>query len=138
MRRKIIRRASVCALFLCVYPIFVLGFTWGHVLKSDFKGGRHGQLDAYRHALASATVSYTLGEWAVDFTTWIFESSDKNSNKMDTHNNRIGATIGSEAESLQAIELKVRQAVEGGKVSAVNLDQITWLAPSKWRDEKLW
>ena len=70
-------------------------FTWSHVLRSDLKGGRHGQLDAYRHALASATVSYTVGEWAVSLTTWVFESGGKDSNKMDIHNNRIGAKIGS-------------------------------------------
>ena len=111
---------------------------WSNVLKSDFDGGRNGKLDAYRHSLASATVSYTLGEWAVDFTTWIFESSGKESNLMDTHNNRIGARLGSKARTFSDIEPAVRQAVQNGHVSATDSNQITWLPPSKWRDSKLW
>jgi len=113
-------------------------FTWSHVLRSDLKGGRHGQLDAYRHALASATVSYTLGEWAVDVTTWIFESGKKDSNKMDIHNNRIGARLGTKAESFGDIEPAVRSAVLNGTVSSVDTEQITWLSSDRWRDGKLW
>ena len=138
MRRKLLQRFGVLALLLCIYPICVLAFTWGHILKSNFKGGRHGQLDAYRHALASATVSYTLGNWAVDFTTWIFESNSKDSNKMDIHNNRIGANLGSLARSFHDIEPAVCQSVMHGTVYAIDPDQITWLPPTKWREGKLW
>jgi hypothetical protein len=113
-------------------------FTWSHVLKSDLKGGRHGQLDAYRHALASATVSYTLGEWAVNVTTWIFESGEKDSNKMDIHNNRIGAQLGAKAESFADIEPAVHRSVLSGTDSSVNSDQIAWLSSNRWRDGKLW
>ena len=138
MRRKLIRRAGAFALLICVYPVCVIAFTWSHVLKSDLKGGRHGQLDAYRHALASATVSYTLGEWAVNVTTWIFESGKKDSNKMDIHNNRVGARLGSEADSFSDIEPTVRRSVLNGNVAAIDSDKITWLSPTRWRDGKLW
>jgi hypothetical protein len=138
MKRRLLKRSLIFALILSVYPACVIAFTWCHVLKSDFEGGRNGKLDAYRHSLASATVSYTLGEWAVNLTTWIFESSGKESNQMDTHNNRIGARIGAEANSFSDIEPAVRQAVQQGHVSATDSDQITWLSPSKWRDAKLW
>lgn len=107
-------------------------------MKSDLKGGRHGQLDAYRHALASAAVSYTLGEWAVNVTTWIFESGEKDSNKMDIHNNRVGAHLGSNSESFSDTEPAVRRSVLDGKVGAINSDQITWLPSSRWREGRLW
>jgi hypothetical protein len=106
--RKLLRRVSAFAALLSVYPICVLVFTWSHFLNSDFKGGRHGPLDAYRHALASATVSYTLGAWAVDAVTNIFEWNDRDSNKMDRHNNKIGASIGSSVRSFREIEPAVR------------------------------
>jgi hypothetical protein len=138
MKRRLLKRASVLALILCIYPAGVIVFTWSYVLTSDFEGGRNGKLDAYRHSLASATVAYTLGEWAVDFTTWIFESSGKESNDMDTHNNRIGARLGLKARAFSDIEPAVRQAVQNGNVSTSDSDQITWLPPSKWRDSKLW
>jgi len=138
MRRKLLRRACAFALLLSIYPVCVIAFTWSHVLRSDLKGGRHGQLDAYRHALASATVSYTLGEWAVNVTTWIFESGEKDSNKMDIHNNHLGARLGVKAESFSDIEPAVRSSVLNGTVSSVDSDQITWLPSSRWRDGKLW
>lgn len=125
-------------MILCIYPACVIAFTWSYVLRSHFEGGRNGKLDAYRHSLASAAVSYTLGEWAVEFTTWIFESGGKESNEMDTHNNRIGARLGSNAKTFSDIEPAVRQAVQHGHVSAKDSDQITWLPASKWRDSKLW
>ena len=138
MQRRLLKRAAVLALTPCLYPAGVIAFTWHHVLKSDFEGGRNGKLDAYRHSLASATVSYTLGEWAVDLTTWIFESGGKESNLMDTHNNRIGARLGTKAGSFCDIEPAVRQAVQNGHISATDSDQITSLPADKWRDSKFW
>lgn len=138
MKRTIFRRCLVIALLLCVYPVFVIGFTWSHVLRSEWKGGRHGPLDAYRHALASATVSYTLGEWAVSLTTWACEWGGKDSHQMDIHNNRIGAAIGSRCSSFRELEPAVRQAVLQGGTSAMGPDRITWLAPERWHDGKLW
>jgi hypothetical protein len=138
MKPKLLRRACALAFLLSLYPVGVVAFTWSHVLRSDLKGGRNGQLDAYRHALASATVAYTLGEWAVNVTTWIFESGGKDSNKMDIHNNRIGARLGATAESFSEIEPSVRCAVLNGAVSSLDSHQITWLPSSHWRDGKLW
>jgi hypothetical protein len=138
MKQKILRNACFLAVILLIYPISVLVFTWSHVLRSDLEGGRHGPLDAYRHALASATVSYTLGEWAVSLTTWILEKGEKDSNIMDIHNNRIGARIGSNSKSFGDLEPSVRQAVLNGKASTGDPDQITWLSPTKWRAGKFW
>jgi len=137
-KRKIIRRFCTIAGLLSVYPAFVLVFTWSHVLRSDFEGGRHGPLDAYRHALASATVSYTLGEWAVNVVTYAFDRDDKDSSIMDSHNNRIGAHIGSEVFSFGQIEPTVRQAVLDGAVDATDSNRITWLPLSRWKDGRLW
>jgi hypothetical protein len=137
-RRRLLRRGGAIALLVVAYPLFVVGFTWSHVLRSDFEGGRNGKLDAYRDALASATVSYTLGVWAVEVTTLVFESGGKESNEMDVHNNRIGALIGAKAGSFSGIEPAVRDAVAGGCVSAEETGQITWLPASKWRDGKFW
>jgi hypothetical protein len=137
-KRKILRRLCAFAAVLSVYPVFVLVFTWSHVLRSDFGGGRHGQLDAYRHALASAVVSYTLGEWAVTTATGVLEWNDKDSNRMDRHNNRIGAAIGSSVESFREIEPAVRKSVLNGEVDTTDLSHITWLRESKWRDGRLW
>lgn len=137
-KRKLLQRFGMLVLLLCVYPACVLVFTWSHVFKSDFKGGRNGQLDAYRHALASATVSYTIGEWGVHLVTYLFELHEKDSNRMDRHNNQIGASIGSNARSFNDIEPAVRQSVFDGKVSATDPDQVTWLSENKWRDGKFW
>jgi hypothetical protein len=137
-KRKLLRRLCVLSALLSVYPICVLVFTWSHVLSSDFEGGRHGPLDAYRHALASAVVSYTSGEWAVTVATSVLEWNDKDSNKMDRHNNRIGAMIGSRVESFRDIEPIVRKAVLNGEVGTTEVNHITWLAESEWRDGRLW
>ncbi len=137
-KRKLLRRFLAVTALLSIYPLCVLAFTWSHVLKSDLQGGRHGQLDAYRHALASATVSYTLGDWAVNLVSAIFEWNNKDSNKMDIHNNRVGASIGSRVKSFRDIEPTVRQSVKTGTVNATDTNQITWLPTDLWRDEKLW
>lgn len=137
-KRKLLWRFCALTAVLSAYPLCVLAFTWSHVLSSDLKGGRHGQLDAYRHALASATVSHTLGEWAVDLVTGVFEWDDKDSNKMDRHNNRIGAGIGSGVESFREIEPAVLQSVRKGAVNAIDINQITWLPADKWREGSLW
>lgn len=128
----------VSAIILLLYPAFVIGYTWAHVLRSDLEGGRHGPLDAYRHTLASAVVSHTLGEWAVELVTTVFESSGKDSNKMDRTNNSIGAAIGSRAGSLGEIEPMVREQVSQGAELSDVAGQITWLPGDRWRDSRLW
>jgi hypothetical protein len=138
MKLRLLRQLSILAAIVLVYPIGVIGFTWGHVLRSDFEGGRHGPLDAYRHALASATVSYSLGKWAVDLTTWVLESNAKDSGKMDIHKNRIGAEIGARSGSFSDLEPTVRQAVLDGGLFIEESLKIVWLSPATWRDSKFW
>ena len=137
-KRKLLLGIGGAILLLGVYPAFVLGYAGGHVFGSDFRGGRNGPLDAYRHALASSVVSYTLNESAVDLITVLFESKGKTSNRMDGHNNRIGARLGAHADSFRDLEPAVRQLVSNGAVDAVNPDQITWLPENKWRDGWIW
>ena len=136
--RKLLRKVGALAILLGVYPAFVLGYTWGCVLRSDLRGGRHGPLDAYRHALASSVVAYTLNEAAVDLITGLFEAKGKASNRMDGHNNRIGARLGAHADSFRDLEPAVRQAVGNGAVDAADRDQITWLPENRWRDGWIW
>ena len=137
-KRKLLRGIGGGFLLLGIYPALVLGYTWSCVLQSDFRGGRHGPLDAYRHALASSVVAYTLKESAVDLITVLFESKGKASNRMDGHNNRIGARLGAHADSFRELEPSVRELVSNGAVDAVNPGQITWLPENKWRDGWIW
>lgn len=81
-RKILLRRVAIFFLLLSIYPLCVLFYTWTHVFRSDLEGGRHGPLDAYPHALASAIVSYTLDERAVYLMTGLMESDGKDSNKM--------------------------------------------------------
>ena len=133
-----LRRLVICVSILLIYPVFVIGYTWTHVLRSDLEGGRHGPLDAYRHALASAVVSHTLGEWAVDLVTTVFESSAKESNQMDRKNNSIGAAIGGSTDSFAELKARVRERVSAGSERSGESGQITWLPRERWRDSKLW
>lgn len=137
-KRKILVRLSVLALLLSIYPLCVLIYTWGCVFRSTFEGGRHGPLDAYRHALASAVVSYTLDKRVVDLTTGLMESAGKDSNNMDSRNNRIGAQIGASSKSFRELERSVHQAVLNGGVDSANTNQITWMPKEKWRHGRLW
>jgi hypothetical protein len=130
--------SAVFVAWVAVYVIGVLSFTWWHVMRSDFDGGRHGPLDAYRHALASAVVSHTLGELAVVFVSEGMEGRSKDSNRMDRHNNRVGAGIGTRAGSFSEIEREVRKAVRAGSVVPGDGEQIIWLPRSRWRESRLW
>jgi hypothetical protein len=126
------------ALLASAYPAFVLGYTWSHVLRSDFSGGRHGPLDAYRHTLASAVVSYTAGPRAVVWVTLVMESAGKEANRMDRNNNLIGAGIGASARSFSEIEPAVHARVLRGAVNASDPGQVTWLSPERWGAGRLW
>lgn len=137
-KKRWLRRVVVFTAVLLIYPVFVIGYTWTHVLRSDLEGGRHGPLDAYRHALASAVVSYTLGEWAVDLVTTVFESPGKDSNLMDRRNNLIGSAIGVSSSSFAELESRVRGKVLAGAELSAASSQITWLPRGQWRDSKLW
>jgi hypothetical protein len=137
-KRKMILRLIAVIVVLSIYPLFVLVYTWSHVFRSDLVGGRHGPLDAYRHALASAVVSYTLDRRAVDVVSKLMEARGKDSNKMDSQNNRIGARVGAGARSFHELEPAVRQLVINGTVNSTNSNQITWLPKEKWRDGRIW
>ena len=132
--RRLLRGIGGLVLLLSIYPALILVYTWSFVLRSDLRDGRHGPLDAYRHALASSVVAYTLNESAVDLVTALFESKGKASNRMDRHNNRIGASLGTRAASFRELEPSVRRLVSKGTVDSADLDQITWLPEEKWRD----
>ena len=140
MRRKIkiVLRISALMGLLTIYPLCVLIYTWSCVFRSDLQGGRHGPLDAYRHALASAVVSYTLNPAAVDVITRLMESRGNDSNDMDIRNNRLGAQIGANSKSFRELEPAVRQFVLNGAVNSTDTNQITWLPKQKWRDGRLW
>jgi hypothetical protein len=131
------RIAIFCAVALA-YPTFVMTYVWSHVLSSELPGGRHGPLDAYRHTLASAVVSYTLSPIAVEVVTAIMEREEKRSSIMDRHNNRHGADIGSQAHSFSDLEKLVAESVRSGAINATNKDQTTWLPKENWRAGKLW
>jgi hypothetical protein len=137
-KRKIVLRLVGLAGLLSIYPCFVLIYTWSCVFQSNLEGGRHGPLDAYRHTLASAVVSYTLGEWAVDLITKVMESGGKDSNSMDSHNNRIGAHIGASSKSFADLEPSVRKIVLDGAVNSTATNQTTWLPKEKWRTGRAW
>jgi len=132
-KRKILLRLGALTALLSIYPCFVLIYTWNFVYRSNLEGGRNGPLDAYRHALASAVVSHTLGEWAVNLMTSLMESGGKDSNTMDSHNNRIGAHLGATSKSFAVLEPSVRQLVANGAVNSTDTNQITWLPKEKWR-----
>jgi len=137
-RTNLLILAIAVAFLVSVYPAFVLGYTWSHVVRSTLSGGRHGPLDAYRHTLASAVVGFTLGPRAVQCVTWAMESAGKDENRMDRHNNLIGAAIGASARSFSEIEPAVHAQVLRGAVNAPDPGQVTWLPPERWRAGRLW
>jgi hypothetical protein len=123
---------------LAIYPGFVLAYTWSHVMDSPLHGGRHGPRDAYRHTLASAVVAYTLDARAIDLVNRVMEHRGKPSNRMDVHNNLIGASIGARAIRFSDIEPEVVRRVAAGAIDATSPDQITWLPEPQWQDGSLW
>lgn len=137
-KRKFFLKLAAIVFILGIYPLCILIYTWTCVFQSDLEGGKNGPLDAYRHTLASAIVSHTLGEWAVKVTTFVMESKTSASGAMDRHNNRIGMKIGSHAKSFKDLEPLVRTRVMEGRCSSTKAEQITWLPKTKWRKRNLW
>jgi hypothetical protein len=129
---------AIFFLMLGSYPVLVLGYVWIKVAQSDLPGGRNGPLDAYRHTLASALVSYTLDEKVVRWVSNLMEDERIITQRMDRHNNRIGAMIGNKAKRLSEIEPAVAKKVSEGRVFARDPDQSTWLPESIWGDSKMW
>jgi hypothetical protein len=134
--RKRWRRVIVAALVLGAYPAFVVAATYWHFFQAQFPGGRNGPADAYRHALASAIVAYTLSPRCVDWVTAVMEHDGEGhpARAMDAHNNRLGARIGANADGWDAMQQAVLAAVKNGAIDARSPDQITWRAPSAWQD----
>lgn len=134
------RAAAVAAIVvaLAAYPTFVLGYAWTHVARCDLPGGRNGPLDAYRHTLASAVVAYTLSDAVVAAVTTAMEWRGSESNRMDRHNNAIGAAIGARATAFSQLEPAVRAQVAAGAVDAVAASQTTWRPPDQWHTRWLW
>ncbi|MBA3772470.1 MAG: hypothetical protein H0X13_08300 [Ramlibacter sp.] len=137
-RRRWLKPVLIAVLVASIYPAWVLGYTWSYVLQSDLPGGHHGPLDAYRHTLASAVVSYTLGPRAVAPATSVLEFRGNAGSFMDRHNNRIGAAIGAKAGSLAEIEPAVRARVLQGAVATRDPQQTFWLPPAAWREATFW
>lgn len=137
-RRRWIRPVALALGALALYPAFVLGYTWAHVLRAELPGGRNGPLDAYRHTLASAVVAYSVGPRPVEWVTAVMERGAKPANRMDRHNNRIGAAIGRACSSFSDIEPAVRASVRHGAVNAGDTQQVTWLPRELWRARRMW
>ena len=136
VRTRLFRVTCVSAVAAATYPAFLLAFVYAHFFASGLPGGRHGPADAYRHALASAIVAYTLHPRGVDWVTQLMERDGRGSpaRAMDAHNNRLGARIGASAESITALRQSIAAAVSNGAIAAASPDQITWLAPDAWQD----
>ncbi len=130
------RSLAVLALLSAAYPAFVLATVYTTTLRSDLPGGRHGPKDAYRHSLASAVVAYTGSPAWVRWATLAMEGDGRGdaARAMDIHNNRIGARIGAEAESWDAMHRAVLAAVQAGEIDAKEDTRITWLPPQRWQN----
>lgn len=134
--RRHARRALLAALALALYPAFVLGTVYNATTHSDLPGGRHGPKDAYRHSLASAIVAYTGSPRWVEWVTYAMEGEGgaDPARAMDAHNNRIGARIGAEAESWDAMRTEILAAVERGGIDVDDPNRITWLPRERWQE----
>jgi hypothetical protein len=132
----LVRRGIPVALALIAYPAFVLGTVYAHWFAAHLPGGRNGPADAYRHALASATVAYTTSPRLVMLVTHVMERDGQGSDSraMDAHNNRLGARIGVEAPSWDAMQSAVLAAVMAGDIDARDDARITWLPPNRWQN----
>ena len=131
MKRRLAWAAA--GVLLLAYPATTLVYVYSHTIRAGLPGSRHGPSDAYRHALASGFVAYTLSPRVVDWATAVMEGDDVSS-RMDRHNNAIGAAIGAQAASLAEMQQRVLAAVRAGRVHATDPNQITWMPPRTWRN----
>lgn len=129
----------LCFLLLVfVYCGGILGTVYYTVWNSGLKGGGNGPQDAFRHSLASSLVAHTLHPKCINLIIHVMEKDGKGSfaNKMDAHNNRIGASIGASVpwsfNSVSKVIKKVRTAVDNGAVQTKNPNQITWMPKKYW------
>lgn len=121
-----------------IYSALVLIFVWWQCYTSAFQGGKNGQLDAYRHTLASAVVAYTSSPKMVGLVTAVMENKNSAANLMDQHNNAIGANIGAHASSISSLPMLVNAQITQGKVNTSCQNQTTWLPKSWWKEGLLW
>ncbi len=121
-----------------LYSGWILQQVYSAVWSSDLPGGGNGPADAYRHSLASALVAHTLSPRVIDVVTALMERTDAPPDQMDRHNNHLGAQIGAQAPSLAATRARIRAAVTAGQVNATRADQITWLPPDVWQNDRFY
>ncbi len=135
-RWKRLKWLVLVTLLLVAYPGFVFATVYAHWFVANLPGGRNGPGDAYRHALASATVAYTGSPRWVEWVTAVMEHGGEgnDSRAMDAHNNRIGARIGVQASSWRQMQADVMAAIERGTVNTADEQQITWLPPERWQN----
>lgn len=136
--KKIDKKWFILAAILSIYPVGILSYVWYNCYVSEFEGGENGQLDAYRHTLASAVVSYTLSPVVVEVFTSVTEFPDADAYVMDRHNNNIGKNIGNQATSFKQINGLIIEAVKKGAESTADPNQVTWLGKSTWGDYLFW
>jgi len=137
-RSRKLKKLILAAVLLALYPVTLLGYVWFHCYSVDFGGGKNGQLDAYRHTLASAVLAYTLSPKAVQLVTAVMERKGSPADLMDRHNNAIGASIGTQARTFAEIEPTVLAEVKQGTVDATASMQTTWLPRERWRSSFFW
>ncbi len=125
-------------LISAIYPAVVLSYVWYHCFISNFQGGKNGQLDAYRHTLASAAVAYTSSTKVVSVFTAVTEFGDEADNLMDRHNNSLGAELGCQAKTFAQINPLVIEYVNNGIENATVRNQITWLPKLLWQKSLFW
>lgn len=122
---------------LLAYPLLLIGSTYAITLASGLPGGSNGPCDAYRHALASALVAYTISPRCVEWVTdWMESDEDEAAHRMDAHNNRVGARLAGSSTSLVQLLARVRRAVDRGTVLedhfAYDRTRIVWLPEEEW------
>lgn len=87
--------------------------------NSGLTGAHNGEQDAYRHCVATGEISRLTNETTANFAGLYHEithPNPENERSMDIHNNSIGAKIGSNAISFEAIENACMAAVSDGRL----------------------
>lgn len=141
---KKVSKLFLIIFLLCVlYCFFIFGTVYYNVWNSGLQGGGNGPQDAYRHSLASALVAHTLHPSCIELVIHVMEKDGTGgfANKMDAHNNRVGANIGANVSwsfnSVSTVIKKVRTAVDNGAIQTTNPKQITWM-PKKYWQKRRW
>lgn len=122
----------------CIYSASVLSFVWWHCYTSPLQGGKNGPLDAYRHTLASAVVSYTTSPKVVSLVTLVMEHKNKLPNLMDRHNNAIGAQLGTQVNAFAKLDSAVKSQIATGTINSTLSNQTTWLPKPYWGNHVWW